>query len=805
MVKVLRAKSRQKGEPCGEPLTDHLENTLLAASAIRRRIGRVPNTPPAFWTWVELAALLHDTGKLSTGFQRMINNTDENATPWGERHETLSLGFVDLLLDHLPADDVMWVAALVAAHHRPFTGTSGARKAPLFHLYEGDGPADFLAKFAPADQDRLTELMEWLHTTSRRYDLPTEPSAPRPDIETLTRSAYQLFERLHDRWSLDASGAAEGRTAVLLLGALTMADHLSSGHRSLDIQHPLTPGYPAQLERRLATEGAELRPQQRYAAEARGHLLLRSWTGSGKTEAALLWSVAQMTDLAAASGGTPRVFYLLPYLTSINATADRLTEEFGTEEGIGVLHSKAASYHLAHALADECASHEGADDEERVDAATKAHARALATKDFRELFRVGTPYQLLRGALAGATHSGILTDSANSVFILDELHAYDARRLGMILAMMRFWSELGGRIAVMSATLPTALQEFVYDVLGRNNVTLVEPPPTAHAPRRHILHTRQRHLTDPASVEEIAERLTEGRSVLVVANNVRHAIALYEALAPICESLHGKHSAFLLHSRFRRSHRNGIEKAIHDRFGTGKLRRAGLLVGTQALEVSLDLDMDLCHTSAADLEALLQRIGRVNRLGHRQPAPVIFHHPDYATRPGSGDTVWADGVYAAEPTQLAWSLLTGHEGDAIDERAITQWLDTVYRSRWGDTWRSDVEHHLNHFTQHFLTFRYPFDDRSQLTESFDAQFEGVEAILETDRDDYADALALADGAPGRLLASDYLIPMPYWGTKLPRWDKRLRVRVVDGEYHPAHGLISVRRDHSSAYRLGELV
>ncbi|WP_326695739.1 CRISPR-associated helicase Cas3' [Streptomyces sp. NBC_01766] len=805
----LRAKSAAfestgQPQPPGELLTSHLENTLHAVLNIQERVGRIPGLPDAFWTWTASAALLHDAGKIPQGFQRMIGNTPQPPRIWGERHEVLSLGFIGLLLGQYPAEGRRWIAAAVAGHHRAFTGGADARKLPVFTQYGTDSTAEFTARFLPADEEQFTRLMGWLHRTARASGLPVDEKAPTAGLGELTTQAHEVLDELMDRWSHPLGYGEEdgdGLLAVLLLGAVTMADHLSSAHAALHQRHPLPSDYRGRFAERLAAKGHAVRPQQEQAGDTRGHLLLRSWTASGKTEGSLLWTRTQIDDLAVRTGGSPRVFYVLPYLASINAMTDRLRRELGTADGIGVAHSKAASYHLARSLADGC-DH----DEDRTSAAGKAHSRAEATKNFLELVRVGTPYQLLRGALAGPVHSSILVDSANSVFILDELHAFDARRLGMILAMMRLWARTGGRVAVLSATLPTALAELVGEAL-QQPVHLVEAPDTALAPARHRIHTRTSHLTDEASITEIQARLTEGHSVLVVANNVKDAIFLYEALAPLCTQLHGENSAYLLHSRYRRMDRNAIETGILDRFEAGGPRRPGLLVGTQALEVSLNIDLDVCHTSAADLEALLQRFGRANRIGALPAVPVIVHQPAYGTRRGSGSVLWADGVYEETPTRLAWDILTRHEGKIVDERMTTTWLDQVYASDWGKQWHTDVQSHQRDFEDAFLTFAQPFDDRTALAENFDAQFDGTEAILSTDQEDYAAALDEAPGntKTGRLLADEYLIPMPHWAGGLTRYEKNLKVRVIDGDYDPVLGLLAVRGLPQQVYRPGEVL
>ncbi|WP_216900994.1 CRISPR-associated helicase Cas3', partial [Nocardia alni] len=782
----------------------HLHRTLEALLRIRDRIGVIAVVPERFWVWAALAALLHDAGKLPVGFQRMIGNTAQPAAVWGERHEVLSLGFVELLLRGLPPSERLWVAAPVAGHHRAFTAEKEFRRTPLEIDYGSDEVTDFATKFLPADRCQFTHLCRWLRRVGHRYQLTDVANADDASLDDLIIAAHSLFNELLDRWEESTIHGApgDGVTAVLLLGAVTMADHLSSaGAIALDTAHPLAPDYREQLEATLARRQHSLYSHQQRAAKHVGHILLRSPTASGKTETSLLWARTQITDLAA-SGTTARLFYILPYLASINAMADRFAHDLPAPDGIGVAHSKAASYHLSRALADGCPT-----DEDAYTAAQKARSRAHATKHFRELLRVGTPYQLLRGALAGPAHASILLDTANSVFVLDELHAFDAPRLGMILAMMRQWEDLGGRIAVLSATLPTVLENLVRDTL-HHRVETIEPPTTFPWPARHRIHTRTAHLTDPASTGEISERIAAGESVLVVANNVRDAITLYETLAPECIERHGPDSAHLLHARFRRGDRSRIESNIMHRFRVGTPCQPGLLVGTQTVEVSLNIDLDRCHTSAADLQALLQRFGRANRIAaHKDPVPVVIHQPRWDIY--RGGTHWADGVYERVPTEMAWNILQQHNGEIIDDLTATSWLNHIYDSPWGHTWKETVEAHQKQFREGFLEFARPFDDRSHLAAKFDEQFDGLEALLATDEPRYRHLLDQApDHATGRLRADDLLIPLPHWARHATAYSPDLGIHIIPNnpeDYDPYKGLLSIRGRTDKDYRPGEII
>ncbi|MEV7124301.1 CRISPR-associated helicase Cas3' [Kitasatospora griseola] len=798
-LRALLAKSARGAVP-PEELTVHLESTLAAGVELARRVGRIEAAERVldgrFWPAAQLSGLYHDGGKLPDGCQQMLLG---QVRSWGERHEVVSLGFLPALV---PDEQLRgWMAAGVATHHRALTGSNGR---DLRFLYDGLAPEDLAKRIGPIDDDAAAALLGWLHTTATAARLPTTLKTDTLSGPDLIDAAHRALTELLNRW--DRRVAPEvGLAAVLLQGAVTVADHLSSAHGSLHTAQPFDHRFRPALEEQMAAKGRALREHQVRAAETSGHLLLRAPTGGGKTEAVLLWAARQVTELIQHSGGVPRVFFTLPYLASINAMADRFADLLGNPDLVGVAHSRAASYHLAAAI-HSTDSPDGEAEQAgpcQQSEASKALARAAATRLFRESVRVGTPYQLLRAALAGPAHAGLLVDAANSVFILDELHAYDSRRLGYILATAWLWERLGGRIAVVSATLPDVLADLIKNTLVQAP-TLVDTPDLG-LPPRHRLQVRHHHLTDPATTHEIRARLDRGQSVLVVANNVAHALALFTELATHCRALHGDASAFLLHSRFTRQDRNRIEQNIRNRFASAAADRLpGLLIATQVVEVSLDLDLDVLFTAAAPLEALLQRFGRINRLGVREPADVIVHAPAWTRRrnqPGE----YADGIYPREPVEAGWQRLLDHQQRVVSEADATGWLNTIYATGWGKRWYDEVTTHRDTFDNAFLTFRRPFADRTDLAQTFDDLFDGTEAILEQHREAYTNALAQGTTAEGRLVADQYLIPMPAWAAPLSHHEKALNVRILNADYDPDLGLLAVHGPHRHAYRTGQVV
>ncbi|WP_239372477.1 CRISPR-associated helicase Cas3' [Frankia sp. Cj5] len=760
-----------------EPLTDHCAAVRDAARAVADRIG--PAGPiaaePRFWAWVEQAALLHDAGKVAAGFQRQLR---VRKAPWGERHEVLSLAYVDLLTAGQPDHDRLMTATGVAFHHKPLT-VSGGLGDGLADRYPYDGGWEHRFGLNPdafGDEPRIqvtparhAELLTW-------FTGQLGTSLPPSDGQRLWQRARDLFVATRDAW-IDPVTLEDGLLAVLLQGAVTLADHSGSAQVPLQRHMPL----PSRFLDRLATPY----DHQRGAAAVDGHLVLTAPTGSGKTEAGLAWASTQLAGMP----GRPRLVWVLPYRASIDAAADRFTHALDAPPGeaepdIGVLHSTAARTLLTRAVAEDCAP--GPDD------ARKARARAGAMRLFAQRVRVATPHQLLRAAIAGPRYSSVLLEQANALFVLDELHAYDPVTFGRICAALRLWKQLGSRVAVLSATLAPPMIELVKESLSPRPVAVV-PAAAGTAPDRHRLVLDEEPVTSPASLEVITGWLSEGRSVLVVANTVRSAQALFEALAPAARAVHpdDDDAALLLHSRFRARDRAAIERRVAARHperepGEPALRegRGGLVVSTQVLEVSLCLDFDRGVSELAPIEAVAQRAGRVNRRGRHPDGPVEFRvHAVSSHLP-----------YEEEALDAAWAAMqrTVTGDPMISEHTIGAWLADVYATPWGQQWAQIAREARDEFAAAFLTFRQPFEDRGEFAARLDKDFDTVHVLHADDVDEYRTLSDRRDGHP--LLAEGLLIPIrfgQYAGLLRDRHahvDRRLKLAVVDLPYTAEAGL-----------------
>ncbi|WDT59754.1 CRISPR-associated helicase Cas3' [Streptomyces sp. G7(2002)] len=749
----IRAKSTPAEDR--ERLTTHSRTIHAAVAQIEDRIQNagILATEPAFWSRVRRAALLHDAGKIAEGFQRQV---EPGGTPWGERHEVLSLAYVDLLAGAgaWSDEDRVMVATLVATHHRPLhaASTGGGKPALALQYNQKTAWEEAFGTTAGATPDQaVVQVPRFLHR--------------------------DLLEVLLDIWRHPAK-PHQGLLAVLAQGALTLADHSGSAHESLQAHMPLLPGYLARLP-------YEPYPHQKQAAGTGGHLVLAAPTGSGKTEAGLAWAAGQLRTMP----GLPRVVWTLPYRASLNAIRRRLADDLVPAPGekkadIGLLHGTVAQTLLTEALDDDCAagtSHA----EPTASQARKARAQAGAMRLFTQRLRVATPHQLLSGAIAGPSYSSVLLEQANSLFILDELHAYEPETFGRLLAAMRLWEQLGSRFAVLSATLAGVMTRLIQESV--EHPVTVHRAPHGTSPVRHRLVLDETPVTAAASIERLRSWLREGHSVLVVVNTVAGAQSLFEQLADDARAVlpGDPYAALLLHSRFKNGDRDAIEKVLlkrHPERRPGENpRRGGLVVATQAVEVSLQLDFDRGAVESAPIEAVAQRAGRVNRRGLHPDGPVGFRvHRTEGHLP-----------YEAGAVDAAWSALTtltDQGATDLSEQDIDQLLDHAYATEWGKRWEEEARRHRDEFTTHFLTFTDPFHDRSEFARELSEKFDSVEVLHRDDTDEYR---KLTRGKNGdSLLAARLLIPLRYRQLTMyqTEFDRNLQMRLIDGEYDSTLGL-----------------
>jgi CRISPR-associated endonuclease/helicase Cas3 len=258
--------------------------------------------------------------------------------------------------------------------------------------------------------------------------------------------------------------------------------------------------------------------------------------------------------------------------------------------------------------------------------------------------------------------------------VLDEVHAYDIDVTSLTLAAGKFLvNEMGVRAFITTATLPAHLGAAVRGILGDVPIIRPEADVMDRAPRHRLVVLPFDSQSSEAEALILA-RAREG-SVLVVVNQGRRARRLYDRLRRKLADVS------LLHSRFTYADRAAREKDVTPSAGR-------ILIGTQAVEVSLDVSFDCCYSELAPMESLLQRFGRCNRRGEHSAGSQVGVFQRFPGDERHGYLPYEE-EHLASVLGVIRRFLAGRAEGELWEREIGDLINQSYpeylRTRLGDT------------------------------------------------------------------------------------------------------------------------
>lgn len=379
-------------------------------------------------------------------------------------------------------------------------------------------------------------------------------------------------------------------------------------------------------------------------------LLVESDTGSGKTEAALNWFFRLYAE-----GQVDGLYFALPTRVAARELYGRVLRAvqaaFDPDQRPSPVLLAAPGYvkvdgqTVTHVLANP----QGAlwDDKTEDQCRERLWAAERPKRFLAAPIAVGTIDQALLSVLQ-VKHSLLRSVCLDRhLLVVDEVHASDPYMREVLQTLLRGHLARGGWSLLLSATLgEAAAAAFFNRPLAPLAQAQKRPYPllTARTQTWSMPATRQRRIRvdctptlndDAALITALIGALERGARVLVVCNTVRRANALFRrvemdlqqgrtALLAGLFSLNGVRCPH--HGRFARADRELLDAAVTARLGKGSSDGPLLLIGTQTLEQSLDIDADWLITDLAPMDVLLQRFGRLHR--HvRASRPVAFVQP----------------------------------------------------------------------------------------------------------------------------------------------------------------------------------
>lgn len=591
----------------------HMLDVAAVADAL------APPLPDPLRSAFVLFAALHDLGKINAAFRAMLEiGQPQAAGAHWEVTEALLDHFDELFASRLRADDFarFELYAACAGHHgRPSVKDAlrdrGRTSRDFRRMLDAAGPQAvtdaeavlkaFLALWPGAHLGTLTQeqaqRMSWqlngLITAS-------DWIGSNPEWFPAAESAPDLADYL-------AKARIRAAEAVRLAGLAPVA-------ASVDPLFTFAP-----------------RPMQAACTETplpEGPMLalIEDETGSGKTEAALILAQRMLT-----AGKASGLYIALPTMATADAMfariADVLPRLFPDGPSLTLAHGRAALSDRFRDLREARALNP--DEPGATVWLADSRRRALLAQ-----VGVGTIDQALMAAVK-AKHACLRQFGlSRNVLIVDEVHEMGDAYMGRLLEMLlHLHAAQGGSAVLMSATLDLGLRDRLVSafesgagrraapVSGRAYPALTLPgakaPAVRASPSVRGAVTVERLETAEQCLGLLAEAAAQGAACVWVRNAVDEALAAVTALRDRCVP------ADLLHARFTLHDRKRHEAKALEAYGKNRdLRPGRVLVATQVVESSLDLDFDVMVSDLAPMASLIQRAGRLWRHMDRRPAPA---------------------------------------------------------------------------------------------------------------------------------------------------------------------------------------
>jgi CRISPR-associated endonuclease/helicase Cas3 len=502
----------------------------------------------------------------------------------------------------------------------------------------------------------------------------------------------------------------------------------------------LIPASVASIQSFEALTGTpSLSPAQRWASEVDlpdGPVLiiLEDVTGSGKTEAAQI-----LVHRLMLRGNASGVYWAMPTQATANAMYDRQGDAIrrlfadgdGPRPSLALAHGQARLNEKFRATVLGGISEVSARirvNPSNADVPSEVVCAAFLADDRRASLLAdigsGTIDQAILGVLPSRFNTLRLFGLAEKILVMDEAHAYDAYVSIELQTILKFHAALGGSAVVLSATLSIDQRRKIVEawseelpggkvpralfapsppplelstayplatVVGGETRIVVESPIRPAAWSTRTVGVRFVH-DEAALIDELRQAHEAGAAVVWVRNTVRDCMSTARLLRSLGLD------PLVFHARFAQADRQAREREVLHIFGkeaTNEERRGRILIATQVIEQSLDLDFDVMFTDVAPIDLLIQRLGRFRRheeLRNQRPsgiaselvilAPPMIEDPpkDWLKEllPGT-NAVYADtGVIWRTVCALAKSKRIATPGTVGDEGGVRHLVESVY-------------------------------------------------------------------------------------------------------------------------------
>ena len=662
LIEVLRAKSKDQKRYL---LWEHTQDIIYQVKKLHEFIKTNENViaykeikSDFFFEDLIKAAFIHDLGKINPYFQGLVfKYAEKKEKEWlsvkkffkeltdqkVKDHEILSVIFSLIFLNNDERNQKIRTAILL--HH--YNDFYVKQEKNIRYIIDNYPEIEKFIEFIIKNNNQIKSLLIALIEKQKELLGEHISNALLNEIEPGFIRLTKLLQKIKRGYGLttelklyEIDNEKPDYSFFVFLGCLRRCDYGASGQINVEEISSIETVFQ-QLEVeiskaiKLITNKEKIWQKEIIAKidHSKKNIVLVAPTGSGKTEFALLW--------AKKSGR--KVIYTLPLRVALNDLFTRFQEfkiakngkkaeiNYFDEKYLGILHSTSFMEYL---------------DEEKEGKKIDINCKMLSAKLFSTPVLLTTPDQIFLTSLKYYGFDKVLSLYPTSTVIIDEIQAYNPEMAAIIIKTLEIINKLSGKILIITATFPPYFRKFLFKNKGNTqeinlDFTLIDLKEDISdkksiknfSLRRHKIQliddllfnydskdNNPSYFVSKDSFRKLNKILTTNpdKNVLIIVNNVGKAISLYETFK------NHKIYAELLHSRIIEKEKSKRISKIKNNL---KNRKHLILISTQMVEASVDVDFDILITEISPVDSQIQRWGRIYRnreSDYKESTPNVY-------------------------------------------------------------------------------------------------------------------------------------------------------------------------------------
>jgi len=557
-------------------IQEHILDILKNIETFKKNSYNI-NLSQKEWIILKLSTIYHDLGKINSYFQSKIKKQPIKLNI-NYPHNFLSTFFINknLITNFLDEESYQIIFYIVAFHHEREMNTLNINKQNIKTILSD--LSINLKKInlnTTLDNELLFDLKEIFK--NNYYDIiklisnELEAIKILQDIKNIQNGNF-IYRNINTE--IDKKN-------LKLLGLFLRLDHSSSAKINVEENYINKSQIILDYISKLTTNKWQLDCYNPKLVDK--NLLILASTGLGKTEAALILS------------GNYKIFYTLPTTSTVDAIYKRFIQYFNINN-VGILHNN--SYNTIEYILQSNKNNKAIHTDEYD---INLYLEYNLSKNLSKHITVSTVDQIFTSYLKYYGYQKIYSTLSYSKLIIDEIQAYSPLILAIILNTLKEINNLGGKYIILTATLPKFLQNY----LSFDKQIKYIPNIAKHKIKIINAQIIEDNQVNPEILNKILSK--KYKKILIICNTVSKAQEIYYKLAQNEHIKKEVNNIILLHSRFIKLDRTKKEEIILNK------DFQGILISTQVVEVSLDIDFDILFTELAPLEVIIQRAGRILR------------------------------------------------------------------------------------------------------------------------------------------------------------------------------------------------